>query len=89
MKSPRLENRIRKGLALIAAALIFPALAYAGTDNGKGNDGQNNGNQNGRNKISVVPEANTVWVLIPFFGAVLFLSARQLFRKKAAETNDC
>jgi hypothetical protein len=67
--------------------LILPALAYAdkgnGTDNGKGNDGQNNGNQKGRDKVPVVPEANAGWVLVPFFGAVLLFSARQLFRAKA------
>jgi hypothetical protein len=46
----------------------------AGTDNGKGNDSQNNGNQNGRDQatVRVVPEANAGWVLVPFFGAVLF-----------------
>jgi hypothetical protein len=78
-----LQNHLRKLCALVAAALILPALAYAGTDNGKGNDGQNNGNQNGRDKVPVVPEANAGWVLVPFFGAVLLFSARQLFRAKA------
>jgi len=65
--------------------LILPALAYAGTDNGKGNDGKNNGNQNGHDKgnppVPVVPEANAAWVLIPFFGAVLLYSWRQLRAK--------
>jgi hypothetical protein len=74
---------ISKVCALVAATLIIPALAYAGTDNGKGNDGQNNGKQNGRDKIPVVPEANTAWVLVPFFGAVLLYSCRQFSRAKA------
>ena len=66
--------------------MILPALAYAGTDNGKGNDGQNNGKQNGH-KIPVVPEANPGWVLVPFFGAVLLFSSRYIFRAKASRDN--
>jgi hypothetical protein len=89
MKYPQLENHIRKTFALVAAALILPALAYAGTDHGKGNDGQNNGKQNGRDNFPVVPEVNVGWVLVPFFGTVLFFSARRLFRGKATERNDC
>lgn len=82
-----LSNKVCKFAALVAAILIVPALAFAGQDNGKGNDGQNNGKGNGRNdsNIPVVPEANTGWVLIPFVGAVLVLSARQLFRRRATE----
>ena len=37
------------------------------------------------NKVTVVPEANAGWVLVPFFGAVLLFSARQLLRGKATE----
>ena len=81
----RIHNRIRKVCALVAASLILPALAYAGTDNGKGNNGQNNGNQNGHDKVPVVPETNAALVLVPFFGAVLLFSARQFFRPKAAQ----
>ena len=33
--------------------------------------------------IPVVPEASAGWVLLPFFGAVLVFSSRQLFRAKA------
>jgi ATP dependent DNA ligase C terminal region len=84
MKYLRLDDRIRNLCATVAITLIFPALAYAGTDNGKGNGGQNNGNQNGH-KVPVVPEANAGWVLVPFFGVVLLLSARQLFRQKVTE----
>ena len=78
---------IRKTCALVAATLILPSLAQAGTDNGKGNCGHNNGNQYGKDKgdpgVSSVPEANTAWVLVPFMGAVLLVSARHLTRKKA------
>jgi hypothetical protein len=34
-------------------------------------------------RVSSVPEANTAWVLLPFVGAVLLFSTRQLFLKKA------
>jgi hypothetical protein len=78
----KIHNGISKVCALVAATLIIPALAYAGTDNGKGNDGQN-GKQNSRDKIPVVPEANAGWVLIPFVGAVLLFSCRQFSRAKA------
>jgi hypothetical protein len=74
MISPRFHNRIRQVCALVAATLIPPALAYADTDNGNGNNGQNNGNQNGQ--VPHVPEANTGWVLVPFCGVVLLFSAR-------------
>jgi len=84
------HDHLRKVCALLAATLILPVLAFAGTDNGKGNNGQNNGNQFGKVKnddppVSPVPEANAGWVLIPFFGIVLLFSARQLFRGKATE----
>jgi hypothetical protein len=74
--------RLTKVCALLAATLILPVLAYAQQNN----QGQNNNNQG---QISPVPEANAGWVLIPFFGAVLLFSARQLFRAKAAEKNGC
>jgi hypothetical protein len=83
MYSPHLQKNVRKVCALVAATLILPALAYAGTDNGNGNDGQNNGNQYGRDNVPMVPEANTGIVLIPFFGAILLFSAYRLFRAKA------
>jgi hypothetical protein len=90
MSSFLLLHPFRKVCALIAVTLILPALAYAGTDNGKGNSGINNGNQNGKTKngdpnVSSVPEANVGWVLVPFFGVVLLFSARQLFRGKVTE----
>jgi hypothetical protein len=79
------SKQLGKILALIAATLTFPVLASiskAGTDNGQGNDGQNNGNQNGHH-VPVVPEVNTVWVLVPVAGAVLLLSWRRFSRAKA------
>jgi hypothetical protein len=81
-KSPG-SDRICKIFLSVATALILPALAYAGTDNGNGNGGQNNGYQNGHNKTPVVPEANAGWVLAPLIGVVLLLSWRQLARAKA------
>jgi hypothetical protein len=79
------HDHLRKVCALLAATSILPVLAFAGSDNGNGNNGQNNGNQYGRDKVSAVPEANAGWVLIPFFGIVLLFSARHLFRGKATE----
>jgi hypothetical protein len=83
MSTPSGNDRVRKIAALITTALVLPALAFAGTDDGKGNGGQNNGNQNGRNKTSPVPKANSGWVLVPIAGIVLLLSWRQLIRAKA------
>jgi hypothetical protein len=85
MVSLRLHNHFGKVCALAATILILPVLAYAGTDNGNGNNGLNNGRQNGHDTIPVVPEANPVWVLVPFFGAVLLLSSRLLFGAKASK----
>jgi len=75
-------TRVFRVWVLLAATALLPILAYAGTDNGKGNNGQNNGQQNGHHNIPVVPEANTVWVLIPVVGAVLLVSRRQFSRAK-------
>jgi hypothetical protein len=80
------NDQIRKISALVAACLILPALAFAGTDNGKGNNGQNDGKQDDRNErhnLRPVPEPNAGWVLVPIVGAVLLLSWRQLARAKA------
>ena len=76
---------------MVAVSLILPALAYAGTDHGKGNDGTNNGNQygktnNGDPTFSSVPEANPGIVLIPFVGAVLLVSSLQLLRLRAQKS---
>jgi hypothetical protein len=80
MRLYRLYNRLSKCGALVAAALVLPGLAFAGTDNGKGNGGQNNGNQVG--KVPVVPETNAGWVLVPFLGVVLLFSARRFYRSR-------
>jgi hypothetical protein len=88
MSSFHARDHLSRVCALVAATLILPVLAFAGTDKGNGNNGQNNGNQYGKVKdppVSPVPEANAGWVLIPFFGIVLLFSARQLFRGKAIE----
>jgi hypothetical protein len=84
-----LHDHFRKVCVLVAVTFILPALAYAGHDNGKGNDGENNGkgNDKGDKQIPVVPEANAAWVLIPFFGAVLLFSSRDLIRSKAYQNN--
>ena len=71
----------RKVCALVTAALVLPALAYAD----KGDKGDKSEHKGKGSDIPVVPEANTGWVLIPFVGVVLVFSARQLFRKKATE----
>jgi hypothetical protein len=89
---PYLTVRAGKLSALLAASFVLPALAFAGSDNGKGNSGSNNGNQYGKGdkggrggdpQISSVPEANPGIVLIPFVGAVLIFSSIQLLRMKA------
>jgi hypothetical protein len=77
----RFNKRISKACALLAATLILPVLSYA-QDQGGNNQGGNNNNQGGNH---VVPETNAGWMLVPFFGAVLLFSARQLFRPKAAQ----
>jgi hypothetical protein len=91
MKLFKLQSRVAKVLAVVAASLILPGLTLAGTDNGKGNDGQNNGNQYGKGgkgpTISAVPEANTGIVLIPFVGAVLLFSLLQVSRMKAQKSS--
>jgi hypothetical protein len=46
--SPKVTTEFFNIFVSVAAASILPALAYAGTDNGKGNYGQNNDNQNGQ-----------------------------------------
>jgi hypothetical protein len=41
--------------------------------------------EKGDPRVSSVPETSTAWVLLPFVGAVLLFSTRQLFLKKATE----
>jgi hypothetical protein len=74
----------RKVCALVTAALVLPALAYA--DKGdKGDKGDKSEHKGKRSDIPAVPEANVGWVLLPFLGIVLVFSARQLFRAKATD----
>ena len=84
--------RFRKVCALVTAALVLPALAYAEHkavqwDKGDKDDQGAKGEKGGKGdpKVSSVPEANTAWVLLPFMGAVLLFSARHLIPKKATE----
>jgi hypothetical protein len=74
----------RKVCALVTAALVLPALAYADKNKPDKPDKSEHKGQ-GDPKVSSVPEANTGWVLIPFLGLVLVFSARQFFPKKATE----
>ena len=87
---------LRKMYIIVAASLILPALAHAkDIDWGKGDKGdkgeksdkddRGGKGEKGDPRVSSVPEANTVWVLLPFVGAVLLFSTRQLFLKKATE----
>ena len=90
MHSPQLKSRVRTLSALVAASIVLPALAYAGHDNDKNSDRGNdrrgdNDKRHGDPHVSAVPEANAGWVLVPFLGAVLLFSARNLFRGKVAE----
>ena len=77
----------RKVCALVTAALVLPALAYADKDKGdKGDKGDKSEHKGkGDPTVSSVPEANAGWVLVPFFGLVLLFSARHLFRGRVAE----
>jgi hypothetical protein len=87
---------LRKMYIIVAASLILPALTHAkdidwgkGDKGGKGeksdNDDKGGRGEKGDPRVSSVPEANTAWVLLPFVGAVLLFSTRQLFLKKATE----
>ena len=51
--------------------------------NGASRWGDHDRDNNKNRPVPVVPEANAGWVLVPFFGAVLVFSSRQLFRAKA------
>jgi hypothetical protein len=93
------RNHVRKGCALVAATLILPRLAHGeehwallkddwrdhdrARENGASRSGDYDRDNNKNRPVPVVPEANAGWVLVPFFGAVLVFSSRQLFRAKA------
>jgi hypothetical protein len=78
----RFQNHIGK-----VCALVVPSLAHADRDhdrdNGRDNHERHGGDRDRDDHIPVVPEANTVWALIPFVGAVLLFSWRQFSRAKA------
>ena len=88
-----LSLKIPKVCALVTASMILPALAYADHDSGKwskGDKGRTPMEQHDTDKgldkgIPAVPETNAGWVLVPFFGAALLFSARELFRPRAAQ----
>jgi hypothetical protein len=78
MKGVHLQNQLAKIAALVAASIVLPLVAYLGFS-GQNNDQHGQGqNRNTQGNVPVVPEANSVWVLIPIFGAVLLLSSGQL-----------
>jgi hypothetical protein len=88
--------QLRKIFIIVAASLILPALTHAKDiqwDNGdKGDKGEKSDKddrggrgEKGDPRVSSVPETSTAWVLLPFVGAVLLFSTRQLFLKKATE----
>jgi hypothetical protein len=88
--------QLRKIFIIVAAGLMLPALTHAkDIDWGKGDKGDKGENsdkddrggkgEKGDPRVSSVPEANTAWVLLPFVGAVLLFSTRQLFLRKATE----
>ena len=74
-------KRIGKVCVLVAATSLLPLLAYADKDNDKGK-GDNDRDDRKHHKDPVVPEVNAAWVLVPFVGAVLFLSSRRFSRAK-------
>jgi hypothetical protein len=77
MYVPRFYNRIGRVCAL-AAILLLPVLAYADPGN-LDNDGLHKG-WHKKHDPPAVPEVNTIWVLIPVVGAVMFFSARRFRR---------
>jgi hypothetical protein len=85
MSSIRSQNHILKFCDLAATSLIIPALAYADHDDHTSSYGDYGWGDKGKTPIPHAPEANAGWVLVPFFGAVLFFSARHLFRGKVTE----
>jgi len=74
LSSFRAHDHIRKLCALVAAALILPALAYA-SQNGQGGNNNNQGNS--------VPEGGPgIVLLITTIGAVVLFSARRPSQSK-------
>ena len=98
-KHPQVNTGVRNLCAVVAISIALPALAHAKgiqwdnwdkdekADKGEKSDKDDKGSRGdkGDPRVSSVPEASTVWVLLPFVGAVLLFSTRQLFLKKATE----
>jgi hypothetical protein len=78
MKGVNLRNQSPKIVALVAASIVLPLVAYLGFGVQNNNQNVQGQNRNTQGDVPVVPEANPVWVLIPIFGAVLLLSSGQL-----------
>lgn len=86
----QLKTRGRNLCALMAISIALPALTYAKDiqwDKGNKSDKseKRDKGEKGDPKVSSVPEASTVWVLLPFMGAVLLFSARHLIPRKETE----
>ncbi len=79
-------------ICALIAAVVLPSLAYAehesinwGKDSDHGRDwdhGRDRGHKDP--PITVVPEANTGWVLVPVMGVILLVSSVRLFRARKA-----
>jgi hypothetical protein len=81
-----------KACALIAA-VVLPSLAYAdhrdidwgkGWDHGKDSDHGRDRDHGKMPPVTVVPEANTGWVLVPVMGVILLVSSVRLVRARKA-----
>lgn len=81
-------------LAVTIPVVTLVALKVNSQENGSngslGLQGKNQGKSEGSDdhnlplgNITVVPEANAGWVMVPFFGAVLLMSSRQFLRARA------
>ena len=78
------RNHFRKTCALAAACLVVPAMAFAGSDKGKGNDGDDKGKQKGRGEVHSVPEGGPGMILlIASVGAILLFTTRRTSNLKA------
>jgi hypothetical protein len=94
MMYSRSRNKVRNVVALVAASLILPALAYARHENDKDFDRGNhwrgdNHQQYGDGCVPFAAEANGGNVLMPLVGVVLALSSLQLLRAKGAQKKGC
>jgi hypothetical protein len=77
---------------VVAATVVVSTVAYFNLTSGNGEKNTATAKQpttiktsNDPLPISVVPEANPGLVMLPFFGAVLLFSSRNLLRPKTAK----